>query len=75
MANANISGARMPRVTTKFLKEEIQLPLPSLDQQQKIVAYLDENFTSINHLKSAYQQKLTSLQTLKSSILSDAFTS
>jgi restriction endonuclease S subunit len=54
--------------------KEIQIPLPSLEHQQKIVAHLDETFTHLNQLKSAYEQKLTHLQELKASVLAEAFT-
>lgn len=73
LANSNISWARMPRVTTKFLKEEIFIPIPPLAEQSKIVTYLDQVFIQSSELKSQYQAKITELKELKASILQSAF--
>ena len=40
-AMKNISGARMPRVTTKYFKNEAFIPLPPLQEQKRIVSKLD----------------------------------
>jgi type I restriction enzyme S subunit len=68
----DVVGAAQPNFNgTKLSK--IQIPLPSLEHQQKIVAHLDETFSHLNQLKSAYEQKLTRLQELKASILAESF--
>jgi restriction endonuclease S subunit len=69
-----MSGAvGLQRLKKERLKS-IQIPLPSLEHQQKIVVYLDETFAHLNQLKSTYEQKLTHLQELKASVLAEAFT-
>lgn len=71
-ANKSTSWARMPRVTTNFLKQ-IQIPLPPLSKQQEIVAYLDNIFANNSELKLFYQKNLENLKELKQSILKEAF--
>lgn len=73
LANINISWARMPRVTTKFLKEQIQIPLPPLDKQKEIVSYLDQVFEKNKQLKTKYELQLKELEELKQSLLKEAF--
>lgn len=73
LANTNISWARMPRVTTKFLKEKIKIPLPPLPKQKEIVTYLDKVFEKNKSLKSEYERKLKDLEELKQSLLKEAF--
>jgi type I restriction enzyme S subunit len=71
---SNCSGARMPRLTTKFIKSnEAYIPIPSLKTQQKTVTYLDEISQKIQNLKSVQKVKMESLVSLKASILDQAF--
>ena len=71
---SNCSGARMPRLTTKFIKsEEAYIPLPSLYIQQKVVKYLDEVSKKIEGLKLIQKEKMNNLKDLKASILDKAF--
>ena len=49
------------------------IPIPSLDEQQKIVTKLDELYGDTKKLESIYQQKLAYLEELKKSILKKAF--
>jgi len=71
---SNCSGARMPRLTTKFIKSnEAYLPVPPLEKQQKTVAYLDEISQKIEKIKSVQKEKMESLVALKASILDQAF--
>lgn len=51
----------------------LKISLPSLDEQQKIVHYLDQVFEKTNRLKKEYQEKLQHLKDLKASILDSAF--
>ncbi len=70
----NCSGARMPRLTTKFIKSnEAYIPLPPLNIQQKIVTYLDKISKKIENLKEVQKEKMQSLVALKASILDRAF--
>lgn len=63
---------------TKFLKlgmiKGLEIPLPSFDEQQYIVATLDELSAETQNLEALYQQKLNALAELKKSILHQAFT-
>lgn len=72
-ANNSISWARMPRVTTKFFQEYDKIPLPPLEEQKKIVAYLDELNATISKLKSEYQSQLAMLDEIRNSSLDLAF--
>jgi len=70
----NCSGARMPRLTTQFIKSsEAYLPLPPLKNQQKTVQYLDQLSQKTQALKKAQQEKMQSLKDLKASLLDRAF--
>lgn len=53
--------------------KEIQIPLPSLEEQKKIVAYLDELNATISKLKSEYQSQLAMLDEMRNSSLDLAF--
>jgi type I restriction enzyme S subunit len=71
---SNCSGARMPRLTTKFIKsDEAYIPMPSLETQEKIVAYLNNISKKIEKIKSVQKEKMESLVALKASILDQAF--
>ena len=62
---------------TKFLKlgmiKDLQIPLPSISEQQSIVAKLDTLSTETEKLEAIYKQKLSDLEELKKSILQKAF--
>ena len=71
---SNCSGARMPRLTTKFIKsDEAYIPIPNVSIQQKVVKYLDEISQKIEKVKQAQKEKMDSLKALKASILDKAF--
>ena len=53
--------------------KEIQIPLPPLEEQKKIVAYLDELNATISKLKSEYQSQLAMLDEMRNSSLELAF--
>jgi type I restriction enzyme S subunit len=62
---------------TKFLKlgmiKDLPISLPSIPEQEKIVATLDALLEETQRLESIYQQKLAALAELKQSILQKAF--
>ena len=53
--------------------ENISLPVPSLEEQQRIVAYLDNLQTKSNTLKLIQAQTTLELDSLLPSILDKAF--
>jgi len=64
-------------VGTKFLKlgmiKDLEIALPSLDEQQRIVATMDTVRDETQRLAAIYQRKLTALEALKKSLLHQAF--
>ena len=63
---------------TKFLKlgmiKELEIELPSLDEQQRIVSTMDAVREETQRLARLYEQKLAALEALKKSLLRQAFT-
>jgi len=53
--------------------ENIQIPLPPLSEQEKIVVHLDQVSKEVKALKSQYQSQLDNLEELKKSVLDKAF--
>jgi type I restriction enzyme S subunit len=64
-------------VGTKFLKlgmiKNMEIALPSLSEQRRIVATMDSMHNETQRLESIYQQKLAALEALKKSLLHQAF--
>jgi type I restriction enzyme S subunit len=62
---------------TKFLKlgmiKDLEIALPSLDEQQRIVSKMDSVSKETERLGSIYERKLTGLEALKKSLLHKAF--
>lgn len=52
---------------------EVELPLPPLKTQQKVVSYLDEISQKMEKIKQIQKEKMQSLKALKASILDQAF--
>ncbi|MFC4992295.1 restriction endonuclease subunit S [Rubritalea tangerina] len=65
-------GAAQPNLSTKQIKE-LQIPLPPLAEQQKIVAKLDALSAKCRALETATSQQLERLESLKASLLDTAF--
>jgi restriction endonuclease S subunit len=63
----------MPRVTTRFLQEYDEIPLPPLEQQQKIVLHLNQLNEHISTLKTQYQHQLSLYDELREATLDKAF--
>ncbi len=63
---------------TKFLKlgmiKDMEIALPSLASQERIVTTMDSLREQTDDLESIYQQKLAALDALKKSLLDQAFT-
>jgi type I restriction enzyme S subunit len=63
---------------TKFLKlgmiKELEIELPSLDEQQRIVSTMDAVREETQRLARLYERRLAALEALKKSLLHQAFT-
>ena len=66
------SGSAIPQLTVPMIKE-YNLPLPSLEQQDKIVQKLTILQNETQKLEAIYQQKIIDLEELKKSVLQKAF--
>ena len=55
-----------------FVKD-LQIPVPPLSEQEKIVEHLDQVSKEVKALKSQYQSQLDNLEELKKSVLDKAF--
>lgn len=53
--------------------ESIEIPVPPLSEQEKIVEHLDQVSKEVKALKSQYQSQLDNLEELKKSVLDKAF--
>ena len=53
--------------------EGIEIPVPPLSEQEKIVEHLDQVSQEVKQLKSEYQSQLDNLEELKKSVLDKAF--
>ena len=71
--NLRISaGAAQPNLSTEQIKGFV-LPLPSVDEQERIVDVLETLSEETQRLESLYQRKLAALDELKKSLLHRAF--
>jgi type I restriction enzyme S subunit len=66
------SGSAIPQLTVPMIKE-YNLPLPSLEQQDKIVQKLTLLQNETQKLEAIYQTKINDLEELKKSVLQKAF--
>lgn len=64
--------AAMPAINFWSLKN-LQIPLPPLPRQHEIVEHLDRVFTQTAELRSSYQAQIRDLETLRQSLLEEAF--
>ncbi|MCT7505902.1 restriction endonuclease subunit S [Aliarcobacter cryaerophilus] len=65
-------GGAIKNVSLGDIKE-LELPLPPLQTQQKVVSYLDEISNKMEKIKNLQKAKMQSLKELKASILDKAF--
>lgn len=66
------TGATVHRISTDFLKA-LEIPIPSLEEQQRIVAVLDGAFAAIATATANLNRQLGLVGDLKQSILGKAF--
>lgn len=64
--------AAMPAISFWTLKN-VEIPVPPLSEQEKIVEHLDQVSKEVKALKSQYQSQLDNLEELKKSVLDKAF--
>jgi type I restriction enzyme S subunit len=67
--SGNVGQQRLP----KELIEELEIPLPPLAEQKRIVALLDEAFAGIDHLDLNISNAIAGHSDLKASLLEKAF--
>lgn len=61
--------------TTKYSSmRDIELPVPSLQEQQQIVRYLDWKTSQINHLIHGYERLISLLEERKTAVVNEAVT-
>lgn len=68
-----VSGMAQPKLNQKALNQ-IPVPLPPMDQRERLVAELDELAEQIGKLEANQQTRLEALAALKQSLLHRAFT-
>ena len=61
-----------PNISKEYIKN-IELPVPPLSEQERIVEHLDQVSKEVKALKSQYQSQLDNLEELKKSVLDKAF--
>lgn len=66
-------GAAIKNVASVKTLKEIKVPIPSIDNQNKVISKLDNLSEQTKQLENIYSQKLSSLEELKQSILQKAF--
>jgi type I restriction enzyme, S subunit len=72
--NLSISaGAAQPNLSTEQINNFI-LPLPRIDEQNRIVADFEKLYGEVHRIESNYNHKIKHLENLKRSILHQAFT-
>lgn len=61
--------------TTKYSSmRDIELPIPSMQEQQQIVRYLDWKTSQINHLIHGYERLISLLEERKTAVINEAAT-
>jgi type I restriction enzyme, S subunit len=67
-------GAAIQNVASVKVLKDIKVPLPTIEDQGRIVSKLDSLLDEVYRLEAVYLQKLTALDALKKSLLHQAFT-
>ncbi len=71
--NSSTDGTKMPRVNVDFLKNSV-IPLPSVDEQEKIVKALDRKTSKIDSLISNQEKQIEKLKEYRQAIITKAVT-
>lgn len=72
LIHESASGVKVRHTSPKKVLE-IKVSIPPIEEQQRIVAQLDDLATQTQQLEAIYEQKLAALTELKQSILQQAF--
>ena len=70
--NRYVSGLTVPKLNQGSLVS-IAIPLPPLEEQERIVGHLDSMKAKTSEMVAAYDAKLTAVKNLRQSILEAAF--
>jgi type I restriction enzyme S subunit len=66
------NGSILPQIG-KTAVMQVQLPIPPLADQEKVVQYLEENISMVRAQASSIDGVVASISTLRRSVLNDAF--
>ena len=66
-----ITGVTVPKLNQERMKQ-ISIPIPSLEEQRRIVSYLDSSFQLIDEIKEKAQKSLSEAKALFQSALAEA---
>ena len=73
VVNSSTYGAKMPRASWDFIGN-LQIPLPSIKEQEDIVEYLTEFISRIDDLISDINTQIQKLKEYRQSLISEAVT-
>ena len=73
IVNSSTYGAKMPRANWNFIGNQ-SVTIPPIEEQQQIVAYLDEQMQKIEAAIANKQKQIEILQELKTRLISDVVT-
>jgi len=73
VVNSSTYGAKMPRASWDFIGN-LQIPLPSIKEQEEIVEYLTEFMSRIDDLISDINTQIQKLKEYRQSLISEAVT-
>lgn len=73
LVNSSTYGAKMPRANWDFIGN-CSIPIPSLEEQNKIASYLDDKCYKIENLKAKIQNEIELLYEYRTRLISDVVT-
>lgn len=73
LVNSSTYGAKMPRANWDFIGN-CSIPIPSLEEQNKIASYLDDKSYKIENLKAKIQNEIELLYEYRTRLISDVVT-
>jgi type I restriction enzyme S subunit len=73
LVNSSTYGAKMPRANWSFIGN-CNIPIPSLEDQNRIASYLDEKCYKIENLKGKIQNEIDLLYEYRTRLISDVVT-